>query len=740
MTTTRRHLLRSGGIGAAAVAAGALTTVPAQAAAPAGSAKGTGDDGKSGAKGGGTTGRPATTAATVADLLATPSKSLRDGTVTVVAGYRAPGDGGGMTVRWDAGSTLAPNGGTVLRPNDRPAHGRWRRLHDGVLDFRGFGLFDASAPADDALDAMVDDPSVHRVEAHTDLLFQRRHTYHRSRLALDFGGHTVHTGGIERNTHDNPFGAVLFFQGTVTGDTVSHALSAEVIELTDAFPVPDSGAFKVGQWWAVQSDEVAGGGSDERELQKMVEVTEIIDGTHIRVDYLNGWPLAAGRKLTWRRVEPVVGVRVDHLVFLGAGQDTGAVDDEYTGSHPVAYEYAVDCDVSGIQATGTFWPVIMRRWCTRYRTIQCGLKNPPTVMYGGAGYLTQQIYCLYGHVADCTTSNVRHLNDLTASAYCQVVNCHGDGDDEGGNPFTTHGQYEHDLLFDGNSGLMDIANSGAQWGDSAKRITVRNHVCSWFTANTKITDLTLENVKVIARPTFDPAGTLVINADGAQLRGCTASFFAVAQQSARSTRPTTVTDCTFDLPKASVLVQTPVTAPVHFVRTTFTGLDGNVLRGSGPVHFTDCRLVGSPKAAPLAVGASEVTVDGGSLTDTGIALSAVRDQRISVGGGTALSGTNTAKALLSRDAGTGATVTWDLADLRSSAADADTAHVRVADGHNRYTAVGARLTGGQLALAADAFADTSSLLHTACTEDGVDRKGLPADGKRISATTGNLIL
>ncbi|WP_433890415.1 peptidase C14 [Streptomyces sp. CA-111067] len=725
-TSTRRHLLRTGGVGAAAVAAGALAT-PARAATP-GSAPAAGQHGT-------------TAHNTVAELLAVRSKGLRDGAVAVVAGYRSPGDGGGMTVRWDAGSTGAPNGGTLLRPNDRPAQGRWRRLHDGVLDFRGFGLFDAAVPADDALDAMVLDPSVHRVEAHTDLLFRRRHTFHRSRIELDFGGHTVHTGGIERNVHDNPFGAVLFFQGTATGDTVSHPLAAGVIELTDAFPVPDAGAFEVGQWWAVQSDEVAGGGSDERELQKMVEITEIIDGGHIRVGYLNGWPLAAGRTLTWRRVEPVVGARVSNLVFLGAGQDTGATDDEYTGSHPVAYEYAVDCDVSGIQATGTFWPVVMRRWCTRYRTVDCGLKNPPTVFYGGAGYLTQQIYCLYGHVADCTTSNVRHLNDLTASAYCQVVNCHGDGDDEGGNPFTTHGQYEHDLLFEGNSGLMDIANSGAQWGESAKRITVRDHVCSWFTANTKITDLTLENVKVIARPTFDPAGTLVVNADGAQLRGCTASFFAVGQRSARSTRPTTITDCTFDLPKAAVLVQTPVTAPVHFVRSTLTGLDGTVLRGAGAVRFSDCRLVGRADAAPLSVGAAEVAVEGGSLTDTGIALSAVRDQRISVGGGAVLSGTNAARALLARDTGAaGATVSWELGDLRSSASGPDTAHLRVADGTNRYSAVGARFAGGRLALAAAAFTGSSSLLHTACTEDGVTREGMPPDGGRVSARTGNLTL
>ncbi|MFJ6215882.1 peptidase C14 [Streptomyces sp. NPDC092296] len=730
--TSRRRLLHAGGLGAALVAA---TTLGAPTAAHATTRQpGPGHPDPAPHDG------AVRSLDTVTDLLRLPAAKLTDGEVALVAGYRTPGDGGGSVLRYDARSTAAPNGGTVLRPADRPARGRWRQLHDGTLDFRRFGLFDATTPADDALDAMVNDPAVHRIEAHSDLLFRRRHTFGRSRLEIDFGGHTVHTGGIARNSHDNPFGAVLYFRGEPTSDTVRHTLPEKVIELTDAFPVPNSAAFKVGQWWAVQSDSVAGGGSDERELQKLVEVTEIIDRTHIRVDYLNGWELAAGRTLSWTRVRPVERVHVRNLVFLGAGQDTGAVDDEYTGSHPVAYEYAVDCDVSGIHATGTFWPVIMRRWCTRYRTEQCSLKNPPTVFYGGAGYLTQQIYCLYGHVADCTTSNVRHLNDLTACAYCRVVNCHGDGDDEGGNPFTTHGQYEHDLLFEGNSGLMDIANSGAQWGISAKRITVRDHVCSWFTANTKITDLTLENVRVIARPTFDTEGTLTVNADGAQLRGCAASFFAIAQRSARSTRPTTVTDCVFDLPKDGVLVQTPVTAPVHFVRCTFTGLDGTVLRGSGPVHFTDCTLTGSPQAAPISVGASEIRIDGGTLADTGLALSAVRDQRISIGGGARLTGGNADRALLSRAEGAaGTTVTWDLADLRSTAADPDTAHLRIDTGTNRYAAVGAHFTGGRLALAPGGFGGRSALLHTACTEDGVSRAGLPAEGDRIR-TGGNLLL
>ncbi|MFD8570368.1 peptidase C14 [Streptomyces sp. NPDC059639] len=657
-------------------------------------------------------------------------KGVRDGAVVIVAGYREPGDGGGMAVHWDATSKAAHNGGTVIAPAKTTARGRWHQLHTGIVDFRTFGHFDAETPADAALDAMVDDPAVHRIEAHTDLLFTKRHLWHRSRIELDFHGHRMLTEGIEANTHDNPFGAVLAFRGTPTDTTHTYALPAEVIELTDTFPVPDSGAFAVGQWWAVQVDPVAGGGRDERELQKLVEITEIVDGTHIRVNYLNGWPLAKGRTLTWTRVEPVRDTHVRNMLFEGAG------DDEYTGSHPVSYEYAVDCDVSGIHATGSFWPVIMRRWCTRFRTEQCSLKNPPTVEYGGAGYLTQQIYCLYGRVADCTTSNVRHLNDLTASAYCTVVNCHGDGDDAGGNPFTTHGQYEHDLLFDGNSGLMDIANSGAQWGISAKRITVRRHTCSWFTANTKITDLTLEDVTVIARPTFDQAGTLTVNADGAQLRGCTAKTFAVAQRSARSTRPTVISDCVFSPPAGTVLVQTPVTAPVHFVRCVIKGADGLVLRGAGPVHLTDCTVEGAPDAAPLSVGAAQLVIDGGTFTNTGIELSAVRDQDLQVTGGARLTGTNKAKTLLGRAAGGSGTTSWQLTGAASSTDDDATAHVRIADGTNHYAATGCRFTGGRLHLEPEACAD---VLHTACVERGTARSALPKDGDHVR-TDGNLLL
>lgn len=667
-----------------------------------------------------------TRAETVADLA---GLRAREGELAIVAGYHAPGDAGLLVYVGTGEADTAVNGGTVVAGK---RHTKWVLLHDGTVDFRVFGITGPETAADDALDALVNDPAVRRIEAQTDLLFQRRHVFTRSHIEIDFGGHLVTTEGIEPNTADNPFGAVMFFTGVAADVVVEHRLAEPWAELTDAVAVPDATPFAVDTWWAVQCDEVAGGGRDERELQRFVQVTQQLDATHIRVDYLNGWPLDTGRRLTWRRMEPVVGVRIANMRFLGAGPFDGPTDGSFpdprerTGSHPIAFEYAVHCDVADVHASRTWWPVIMRRWNTHFTTERCSVENPPTVFYGGAGYLTQQIYSLYGRVADCTSSNARHLNDLTASAYCIVENCHGDGDDQGGNPFTTHGQYEHDLTFVGNSGLMDIANSGGQWGTAAKRITVRDHVCSWFVAGTKISDLTLENVRVIGRSTFDPQATMTINADGAQVRGCTAGLLAIGQRSARSSRPTTIEDSTFALPKDQVLVQTPVTVPVSFVRCTIGGIDGTKARGSGPVEFVDCRLSGPASGAPFELGASRVTIRGGTVRDVLLSATAVRDQLIAVEG--VELGTERADvALLSRAAGDGV-VTWRLSGVTSTVANG-AAHADIGAGVNHARITGSQFVGGRLRLA-DGFAEPSTLLYSDSVERGVETT-VPEAGDRV---------
>jgi hypothetical protein len=645
----------------------------------------------------------------------------KDGDLVHTSGYAAAGDGGAGLYRFVKKGAPAVNGGTVVAG---PKGGAWLLVHDGVVDFRKFGVMDATANADDALDAMVADASIHRIEAHSDLNFVRRHRFSRSHIAFDFGGHLMTTDGIENAGKDDPFAAVMFFRGEVT-DAVQEARLNEVVpDLGDVFPVADSSFFTVGDWYAAEVNALSG--RWERELQRLVQVTQIVDGTHIRINYKNGWPLGKDRTMTWRRVVPVQDVTVSNLAFLGTGTD------EYTGSHPLAFEYAVRCDVDHIDGTGTFWPLIQRRWNTYYSTVSCTLKNPTSVTWGGAGYLTQQIYCLYGYVANCHTANARHLNDFTASAYCLVENCHGDGDDQG--PFVTHGQYEHDLTYTGNSGLMTFANSGAAWGSAAKRITVRKHICSWFVARVRITDLTLEDVQVIGKPSLEGSGMLWVNADGAQLRGCTASdTLIITQSSDNSARPTVIADSHFTFVAPGELTNATVKTPVTFVDTVLDRVGGMKIAGSGAVTFRGSTLNAADDAAPIVSSSAHLRFEGSTLRNARIAAARGERQVVEIAGSdVAIKG------------GTGIARTGDgelhltLTDT-TFRADGAATHVAVPKGATHYRAVGNRFEGGAFELADAAFGTASTLLHTGNVESAVTRTAFPAEGDRV-VDTSNLVV
>lgn len=470
----------------------------------------------------------------VRELLELPPNKLNNGDIAVVMGYHRPGDVS-MQYIWENGCAERHNGGTVLVPLDHRGDGRWRLLHRGTGDFRLFGIMGPETPADEALEAMVRDPSIRKIEAFTDLRFIKRHKFNRSGLELDFHGCRVTVQGIEPAKSNDPFGAVMHFSGRLTGEKQELRLTEPLQEMYDIFEVEDSRAFHVHDWWIVTVNRLAG--REEKEIDKMLMVTEIIDETHVRMNYKMGWDLGRGRTLTYLRVEPVRNVNVRNMIFEGneGGEDRGA--------QPLALEYAVDCDAYGLHACHTYWPVLLRRHNTYYVTEKCSLVNPVEVIVGGTGYLTQQIHCLYGKVRDCTASNARHLNDFTGSAYCLVENCHADGDFHGA--FVTHGQFEHDLTYVGNSGLISFANSGFTWGDSAKRITVKRHSACWFISFAKVTDLTLEDVYIVKTEKYPECGTMLVNADGVQIRGCTADKLVFTQRSSRSERPNVVSDSHF---------------------------------------------------------------------------------------------------------------------------------------------------------------------------------------------------
>ena len=81
-----------------------------------------------------------------------------------VNGYFQAGDGGGGHYHWDKNCVLPANNGTVI-PSDHSDTGRWLLIHQGVGDFRTFGILNADQPADDALDALVNDPAISQIFA-----------------------------------------------------------------------------------------------------------------------------------------------------------------------------------------------------------------------------------------------------------------------------------------------------------------------------------------------------------------------------------------------------------------------------------------------------------------------------------------------------------------------------------------------------------------------------------------------
>lgn len=686
--------------------------------------------------------------ANIQALSSIPKGQLKEGTLVYVSGYYTAGDGGGQVVRWSQDSTAQANGGTVHQGSGIGA-GRWLTIHNGAADFRWFGIFGPGQNADDALDAMVNDPSIHRIEAHTNLNFIRRHVFHRSHIELDFGGHTVTTDGIELNTRDNPFGAVLFFQGTQAGGSQTVTLSAAIPEGRDVLEVSNASAFQVDDWWIARISNNSGG-SAQRELDYLVKVTEIVSSKSIRVNYKLGWPLAAGRTITYTKMNPVFHCHVRNMQFVGVPVPANPSPSvrpfetwDQIGSNPVAYEFAVECNVSGIRATKVFWPVIQRRYCSHYITEQCELINPEERDWGGTGYLTQQLNVLYGHVRDCNTSNARHLNDFTCAAYSMVENCHGDGDDYG--PFVTHGQYEHDLVYIGNSGLLSFANSGTTWGDSAKRITVKKHIATRIVANKRLTDLTLEDCYAIVKEGLANSGSIWANVDGLQMRGCTAeNMITLSKGSSLSKRKNIIDSSSFGMLngyeiarpiRANTVGYTPINGDLHISNCEFFNVEDVNIGSLNKLTLINTWFKGaSPTTGKVRVGTKEIVIQGGGFINCGFVLTGAWDkstsgnaaQSVTLGGGAHFSGTNGEKAFF-KSTEAGNAVTFNIGQIVSAASDADTAHFHIEGTANRLHSIGAHFKGGKYAADDGGFGADNFFCILSCVEEGVDRTSLPAE-------------
>ncbi|WP_312101352.1 hypothetical protein [Lachnoclostridium sp.] len=611
----------------------------------------------------------------------------KDGMIVNLLGYYKAGDGGQKTLVYLSKSKEQENGGTVHRPND--GGGAWHVLHDGIGQFRWFGIFDESIPADHALDSLVNDESFHRIEASSDLLLIKRHVFHRSNLELDFQNHTMYTYGAENADRDNPFAAMMFFQGVKVGNPITVTLpyvknekgtlvQAEFSEDSDYLYVGNNKMFAEHEWYYVETDVrpmeqvpgrlPIGGGSSDKEIQKLLRVTKVgksaSDTEYVAFNYLNAWPLKSKRKITYQKIEPVFHVHIKNLKFEGQGHS------DTTGTSPVAHEFCVDCNITNIQATKVFWPLNLRRYCTQYEVRDCLLKNPEEVSVGGTGYLIQQIGCLYGSVINCRAHNVRHLNDFTGCAYSLVENCHCTGDENGA--FVTHGQYDHDLTYIGNSGFLSFANSALNakashtWGGFHKRIVVKKHQAPRVVFENKmnrVIDMTLEDCYVYRNTERygGNGGSIWANIDGLVMRNCVLMGpLALGEDSSMSHRPTIIEGCTIHMLDGHYLTRHrgstyEVERDITFKNCVFKNIGQNFIVKGETIRFYDCHFYADSNAptSRLNVESKHVIISGGGFHNVcfafdkgGTTTEAVGDQSLEVCGGAVMEGNNASGTLI----------------------------------------------------------------------------------------------
>ncbi|EOG1474676.1 hypothetical protein ACK3GY_002073 [Vibrio parahaemolyticus] len=211
-------------------------------------------------------------------------------------------------------------------------------------------------------------------------------------------------------------------------------------------------------------------------------------GTTITLDYINGWEYDAGNFINYQSVSVIENCIISDFEFID--ETTNPTESEDDDICAVVFQYAHDCHALNVKGDKTNNPLIFGHYCHKCSAVDAYLRDPKKPTEGGRGYIAQwnnSVYCLSSGLRGI---GVRHVNDFTQSAYCAVVHS-GAIDDQGS--FITHGSYEHDLVYYDVNGVVTFANSGVDFGQSAKRIRLEKASGDLLRARTNVIDLTVKD-------------------------------------------------------------------------------------------------------------------------------------------------------------------------------------------------------------------------------------------------------
>tara|TARA_R110000772_G_scaffold109646_4_gene212946 strand:- start:2244 stop:5306 length:3063 start_codon:yes stop_codon:yes gene_type:complete len=367
---------------------------------------------------------------------------------------------------------------------------KWVLIHDGTVYLEQFGVVADVAAGDLPRTACNASTEIKLVTTKLDSLILNKIIYiNRDNLEVDLknaavswtGDYDVYAefGGLDLDNSRNI--GIFYSKGALTG--AEETTATVIADGTRVLAVADGTVYAEGDFICLKI-KYPRRAPFVRVVARVVEIV----ANDITLDYTFAWDV------TSCTVQPVTvrkNVNIKNFQFTDNSGATVA-ENEVAG---VGFSYAHECNTDNVEATNFAYPAVMLKFV--HSCHQFDLRGiRPRIVGGGEGYTLQTNEGIFCTADRLIGEKVRHTYDYTGGGYNTVSRARATKS-ELSSQFTCHGMYEHDInIFDGEQiqggNSFSIADSGVNFGEAAKRITIDGGSYSGRIKSQKATDLTLK--------------------------------------------------------------------------------------------------------------------------------------------------------------------------------------------------------------------------------------------------------
>jgi hypothetical protein len=446
-------------------------------------------------------------------------------------------------------------------------------------------------------------------------------------LLIDFSGTDISLIGArtEGTTFDWEYGAFTFFGediGTPQETVLTETLPADGPdwEVTNSSLIGDEDFLVIEV--DPGNDPDSGGDFSTKTVWRLVKNSNVVSATQIEVNYLRGYEILSGTRVKYQPVNPCRGITFRCKSISYDRPYNGSNQAKLEASSGVVFYKAFNCHVDNFE-----YKKNPKQAAHFEFTMSCSAKrvfmyNPIELTSGG--YNTQFEKSILFEVDSLVSDDGRHIFDMTASSDGIVSNSSSAVTQN--SSFTTHGAFEHDVRYEGNYGHFQVAGSGPNFGDSAKRITVSDHVGSILNARSKVVDLTLKRCVFLS--------TADLNADGLVIEDNTIlndiRFYSSSSESSRE-----------NIARNSELrfggvaaFQAGVDVAFSFEYCKFPNIATGSFESYSSLLFSNCELINDGSGSiSTPISCKKMVFEGGIISGVCFIFNDSTDQEFSLGSG-----------------------------------------------------------------------------------------------------------